>query len=267
MSQQDQSGKATADEVRGGAGRAIDILFLYPKDMNIYGDFGNLLTITRRLSLYGYEPLVHYCNQGDPWPGQVDMVLGGGGQDEGQKKIIDDLQDRAEGLRSLADQGVPMLVICGLYQLFGRYFQATDGTRMEGIGIFDAYTVGQDERMIGNLVEESDQFGSIIGYENHSGQTHLGTGTQPLGRVVHEGTGNNGKDLTEGARTQNVIGSYMHGSVLPKNPAVADFLIRTAAEHRHGSFSPLQTDAQRAELAHLAELAQQARKIAATRPR
>ena len=199
--------------------QVIDIVSLYPKDMNIYGDSGNVLTIQRRLALYGYEPRVHAYNQGDAWPEHVDMILGGGGQDTGQKKIIDDFFKRADLLRSLAAGGTPMLMICGLYQLFGEYFETVDGSRLDGIGVIGAYTVGQEVRMIGNLTEHSADFGDIIGYENHSGQTFLREGVQPLGTVDADSTGNNGEDHTEGARVNNVIGTYMHGSLLPKNPA------------------------------------------------
>ena len=145
--------------------QVIDIVSLYPKDMNIYGDSGNVLTIQRRLALYGYEPRVHAYNQGDAWPEHVDMILGGGGQDTGQKKIIDDFFKRADLLRSLAAGGTPMLMICGLYQLFGEYFETVDGSRLDGIGVIGAYTVGQEVRMIGNLTEYSADFGDIIGYE------------------------------------------------------------------------------------------------------
>ncbi|BAQ97007.1 type 1 glutamine amidotransferase [Bifidobacterium angulatum] len=247
--------------------KQIDIVSLYPKDMNIYGDTGNVLAITRRLRLYGYDPQVHLVNQGDPWPQHADMVLGGGGQDTGQKKIITDLFARADLLRSLVEQGVPMLMICGLYQLFGEYFETVDGTRLDGIGVIGAYTVGSDVRRIGNLVEQSEDFGSIIGYENHSGQTFLREGVKPLG-TVGEGLGNNGEDGTEGARVHNMIGSYMHGSLLPKNPAISDFLIRTAVERRYGGFDlSEQTDAQRDELARLDNYCAKAREVAAFRPR
>ncbi len=248
--------------------KVIDIVSLYPKDMNIYGDTGNVLAITRRLGLYGYEPRIHTINQGDEWPEQVDLVLGGGGQDTGQKKIIDDLFSRADVLRSLAADGLPMLMICGLYQLFGEYFETVDGSRLDGIGIIGAYSVGSDVRRIGNLVEHSDEFGDIIGYENHSGQTFLREGVRPLGHVTEDERGNNGEDHTEGARVNNVIGTYMHGSLLPKNPAVSDFLIRTAVERRYGAFSTTnQTLKQRDELEHLDLIAAQARTVAACRPR
>ena len=245
----------------------IDIVSLYPKDMNIYGDTGNVLTIERRLTLYGYAPRIHMVNQRDPWPGRVDVILGGGGQDTGQKKIIDDLYARADTLRALAADGVPMLMICGLYQLFGEYFETVDGARLDGIGIIGAYTVGRDARMIGNLVEHSDEFGTIIGYENHSGQTFLRDGVRPFGTVDHDGMGNNGEDHTEGARVHNVIGTYMHGSLLPKNPAVSDFLIRTAVERRYGTFAPGGTPTQRDELTRIDTVAQHARDVAQVRPR
>ena len=248
----------------------IDIVSLYPKDMNIYGDSGNVLTIQRRLELYGYEPRVHAYNQGDAWPEHVDMILGGGGQDTGQKKIIDDFYARADLLRGLAADGMPMLMICGLYQLFGEYFETIDGARLDGIGVFDAYTVGRDVRMIGNLVESSEDFGQIVGYENHSGQTFLRGGTRPLGHVEQEGRGNNGEDHTEGARVGNVIGTYMHGSLLPKNPAISDFLIRVAVDRRYGDgtfAASKQTSDQREALKQLDHVAEQARRVAMSRPR
>ena len=135
--------------------QAIDIVSLYPKDMNIYGDSGNVLTIQRRLALYGYEPHVHAYNQGDEWPEHVDMILGGGGQDTGQKKIIGDFFMRADLLRSLAADGMPMLMICGLYQLFGEYFETVDGSRLDGIGVIGAYTVGrQSDRNVRRLRQD-----------------------------------------------------------------------------------------------------------------
>lgn len=247
--------------------KPIDIISLYPKDMNIYGDSGNVLTIERRLALYGYEPIIHAVNQNDPWPEHADIILGGGGQDTGQKKIMNDLFRRAEILHKLADDGAPMLMICGLYQLFGEFFDTVDGTKLEGISIFRAYTVGRDVRMIGNLVETSDEFGEIIGYENHSGQTFLREGAQPLGHVAQEGCGNNGQDHTEGARVNHVLGTYMHGSLLPKNPAISDFLIRAAVERRYGTFTPEQNEVQRAELKRIDEITKRARETASSRPR
>ena len=112
-------------------GKVIDVMSLYPKDMNIYGDSGNVLVVLRRLALYGYEPRLHAYNQGDEWPERVDMILGGGGQDTGQKKITGDLFKRAGRLRDLAADGTPMLMICGLFQLFGEYFETSEGERLD----------------------------------------------------------------------------------------------------------------------------------------
>jgi CobQ-like glutamine amidotransferase family enzyme len=219
----------------------IDLLQLYPRDMNIYGDWGNVLVLRKRLALRGYDVRLHEYNPGDTFPEQVDLVVGGGGQDSGQNKIQADLLAQGGRLRELADDGLPMLAVCGLYQLFGHRFTTHTGEVITGIGLLDAETIGGPTRLIGNTVLESDEFGTIIGYENHSGLTTLGAGVQPFGRVT-KGDGNNGTDGTEGARYRNVIATYLHGSLLPKNPAVADYLIRHAAERRYGSFNDVPLD-------------------------
>ncbi|MCI1218201.1 MAG: glutamine amidotransferase [Bifidobacterium crudilactis] len=247
--------------------RRIDVLSLYPKDMNIYGDSGNVLSIRRRLELFGYHVQMHAYNQDDEWPEHVDLVLGGGGQDQGQRKIIRDLFKRADAIRALANDGVPMLMICGMYQLFGDYFETIDGDRLPGIGILGLHTIGQEERLIGNLVEHSEEFGDIVGYENHSGKTFLHEGTRPLGTVDNPGTGNNGSDGTEGARTNHVIGTYMHGSLLPKNPEITDFLIRAACQHRYGEFAAQSDASALRELKGLDDIASKARAVAMQRPR
>lgn len=237
--------------------KTITILHLYPHDMNIYGDHGNVLTLQRRLEWYGYNPLVIGYNRGDKFPDGVDIVVGGGGQDSGQTKIQSDLLSIGPQLCELADSGTPMLVICGLYQLFGKFFKTASGEIIEGIGLFDIETYAKSERLIGNIVTHSEQFGDIIGYENHSGQTFLGHSVATLG-VVRIGAGNNTADVGEGARYKNVIGSYLHGSLLPKNPAIADFLIREAVTNRYGKFNGKVIND------HLADLA---RKTALKRPR
>jgi len=225
--------------------------------MNIYGDWGNVLTILRRAQWHGYEPVLHEYNPGDAFPQDVDIVIGGGGQDAGQDKIQADLLKIGPRLHELADNDTPMLVICGLYQLFGRFFRTKDGHVIKGIGVFDIETHGGPERMIGNIVTKSSDFGEIIGYENHSGQTFLGSSVQPLGNVI-KGAGNNGQDEYEGARYRHVIGSYMHGSLLPKNPAIADWLLEKAAIKRYGDFTPTVIEDR---------FAHEARKVALNRPR
>jgi CobQ-like glutamine amidotransferase family enzyme len=229
----------------------LNILHLYPNDMNIYGDEGNLLVLKRRAEWYGYEPHIIRYNQGDDFPKDIDIVLGGGGQDSGQEKIHADLMKIGPALKKLADNGVPMLMVCGLYQLFGHYFETSKNHRMGGLGILDVTTLGLSERLIGNIITDSADFGAIIGYENHSGQTFLGTTATPLA-TVRVGAGNNAKGETEGARYKNVIGTYLHGSLLPKNPLIADFLLRTAAIKKFGDFSNDVIDDSFAEKARLA---------------
>lgn len=235
----------------------IRVLQLYPKDMNIYGDWGNVLVIKRRLQWHGYNPIILDYNPGDDFPENIDILIGGGGQDSGQIKIQDDLQKIAPKLHELANKDVPMLIICGLYQLFGHFFKTLDGKMIEGIGLLDVETHGGHERLIGNIITESPEFGQIIGFENHSGQTYLGKKATALGKV-RKGAGNNGHDDTEGVRFRNVLASYLHGSFLPKNPAVADFLIEKAAINKFGEFTPTVIDDR---------FATSARKIASKRPR
>jgi CobQ-like glutamine amidotransferase family enzyme len=150
-----------------------------------------------------------------------------------------------------------MLMICGLFQLFGKFFKTQDGHVIQGIGLLDIETHAGPERLTGNIITESDQFGQIIGYENHSGQTFLGSKIKPLGKVL-KGAGNNGQDDSEGARYRNIIATYMHGSLLPKNPAIADFLIEKAVVRKYGEFTPTVIDDRFAE---------QARAVASKRPR
>lgn len=248
-----------------GDRRPIHVLQLYPRDMNIYGDYGNALVLQQRLQWYGYRPIMHSYDPGDAFPEQVDLLIGGGGQDSGQGRIHQDLLTIGPRIRSLAESGTPMLVVCGLYQLFGHYFQPRSGERFEGLGLLDVTTHGTDRRLIGNVVARSDEFGDIIGYENHSGQTYLGSSAQPLAQVI-KGEGNNDRDDHEGARHLNVLGSYLHGALLPKNPAIADFLIGTAVHHRYGeSLGALQAPMTAPE--PLNQLTEQARSRAAARPR
>ncbi|GFZ87947.1 type 1 glutamine amidotransferase [Nesterenkonia alkaliphila] len=245
--------------------KQIRVLQLYPRDMNIYGDYGNTLVLQRRLQWYGYEPVMLSYNPGEEFPTDPDILIGGGGQDSGQDRIQADLLGIGERLHALAEQQVPMLMICGLYQLFGHFFETRAGRRIQGIGILDVETYGTDKRLIGNVVAESDEFGTVIGYENHSGQTYLGDDAAPLAAVT-TGEGNNQRDAHEGARQHNVLGSYLHGSLLPKNPAIADFLISTAVQQKFGE--------QLGELASpassplpLQALTERARQTASSRPR
>lgn len=215
--------------------KSIKVLHLYPQDMNIYGDRGNVLVVMKRLKWQGYNPILVEYNPGDEFPMDVDIIIGGGGQDSGQNKIQDDLLSIGPKLKQLADRNVPMLMICGLYQLFGKFFKTSGGEIIKGIELLNIETFGGSERLIGNIISHSQEFGDIVGYENHSGQTYLGKGVKQLGQV-HFGAGNNTEIISEGARYKNVIGSYMHGSLLPKNPLIADFLIKKAVINKYGEF-------------------------------
>lgn len=235
----------------------ITLLQLYPRDMNIYGDWGNTLVLKRRLEWHGYAVTLLEYNPGDAFPDNVDIIVGGGGQDNGQAVIQEDLLSIGARLHDLARADTPMLVICGLYQLFGKFFKTGDNRIIRGIDLLDIETSAGPERLIGNITTESEEFGYIVGYENHSGQTLLGKSVQPLGHVI-KGAGNNGKDATEGARYRHVVGSYMHGSLLPKNPRIADFLIQKAVIKKYGEFTENVIDDRFAELA---------RNVAMQRPR
>ncbi len=213
--------------------QVIKIAHLYPREMNIYGDMGNIITLVKRLEWRGYKAEVLPVEAGEPFDfTQVDMVFGGGGQDSGQLVVGADLVTRGQVLREAAAAGMPMLVICGLYQLFGREFVTGSGTTIPGIGIFAAVTKAGQVRMIGNIVVRSE-YGRLVGFENHSGQTILDRDQPALGKV-EKGCGNDPRSGAEGAVSHAVIGTYLHGPVLPKNPALADFLILTALKRRYG---------------------------------
>jgi len=209
--------------------KKISILLLYQKEMNIYGDTGNLLVLLQRLKWRGIEYEVHNIGVGESLTKKADLILGGGGQDASQLVVESDLRQKADTLRKLADDNIPMLMVCGMYQLFGKSFTTSDKKLLKGISIFDCETIATKKRLIGNVVLDT-QWGRMVGYENHSGKTYLGEGLEPLGDVV-KGGGNNGKDGKEGARVKNVFGSYLHGPLLSKNPVFADYLLELALEH------------------------------------
>jgi CobQ-like glutamine amidotransferase family enzyme len=202
--------------------------------MNIYGDTGNVLVLRRRLEWRGLPVRVEPVSVGDPLPTDADVLLGGGGQDAAQGEIGADFASRGAELRAMADDGVVMLTICGSYQMLGHEFVTQEGRRIAGVGVLDVTTHGQPTRLIGNNWVETPDAGRLVGYENHSGLTTLGPAARPLG-TTQPGRGNNGKDGTEGAVRDNVIGTYLHGPVLAKSPRFADDLLRRAYERRGDS--------------------------------
>lgn len=237
----------------------LTLAFLYATTMNIYGDRGNVLALRRRCAWREIELEVIDVGLGDPiLPGRFDLFFFGGGQDKEQVAVAADLQTtKGAVLKEEIEAGAPALAICGGYQLLGHYYQPGDAPRLEGIGLFDIVSEAGPERAIGNVIVDSE-FGPLVGFENHSGRTLLGPNVRPLGRV-RVGRGNNGQDGTEGARHANAIGCYLHGSFLPKNPAVADFLIGAAVERRYGAqaLPPLDDSVER--LAHESALDRAAR--------
>lgn len=213
----------------------LNILQLYPDELNIYGDNGNLLALKRRLEWRGIIPnLISHQIGNDISQYQPDIILAGGGQDSNQIAISEDLKRITEQLKSWIEAGVPSLMICGAFQILGQPYQNLSGQTIPGMQILDLKTVAKSNRLTGNIVVFSPEFGEIVGYENHSGQTYLGLDLQPLGQVI-KGIGNNNSDKTEGLRYKNLIGSYLHGPILPKNPRLADFLIKTALKRKYGA--------------------------------
>ena len=229
----------------------LTIAWLYGTAMNIYGDRGNVLALVQRCRWRGVEASVVPVNVGDPiTPGQFDIYFWGGGQDREQIAASRDIQGaKGEALKADVEDGAPLLAICGGYQLLGRFYHPHDGDDLPGIGLFDAWTEAGPRRFIGNVVVETDAFGELVGFENHSGLTFLGPSAQPLGRV-RVGYGNNGRDGTEGCRYRNAIGCYLHGALLPKNPVLADFLIQAALQRRDGAGELPPLDDQLEQFAH-----------------
>lgn len=220
----------------------LRICDLYPDLMNLYGDRGNVLVLSRRCLWHGLQVEVQRVGLGERVDfAAFDLIAIGGGQDRDQLRICRDFEEvKGSSLHDAVADGVALLAVCGGYQLMGRYYRTPAGEELPGLGIFDLWTEPGWGRLIGNVVIKSELLGgrTVVGFENHGGRTYLGEGVQPLGRVL-VGHGNNGQDRTEGAVVHNSIGTYLHGSVLPKNPWLADHLITRALLRRYGT-APLQ---------------------------
>ena len=228
----------------------LKICHMYPDVLNLYGDRGNVMCMTRRLQWRGIETSVTKLpiGAGKSLSG-FDLVFIGGGQDFEQQVLLEDLhRGKDREIISAIEDGVTFLTICGGFQMLGSYYETYDGKRCDFIGALDLCTIGSKTRMIGNYKFQCvpDAGGSVVvGFENHSGKTRLGSGVKPLGTVL-AGYGNNGEDKTEGVHYKNVFGTYSHGPLLPKNPEFCDFLLKTALERKYG----------RAELAPLDDKAE-----------
>jgi lipid II isoglutaminyl synthase (glutamine-hydrolysing) len=211
--------------------------WLYPDLMNIYGDRGNILTLLKRAEWRDYDARLLELGRGTTKKmDEVDVFFFGGGQDREQALVYEDLLEHKQApLERAVAKGAVILAVCGGYQLLGHYYQTADGELFPGIGLIDARTEAGKRRFIGDVVIDTDIEGlkpaTLVGFENHSGRTFLGPKAKPLGRV-RMGFGNNGGDGTEGYLQGGVVGTYLHGSLLPKNPHLADHLIRSALSRR-----------------------------------
>lgn len=213
----------------------INICHLYPDLLNLYGDRGNVLAFAARCRWRGLPCKIHNIQLGENIDfKEMDFLFLGGGSDREQNLMAADLKGKTGDLKDAIEEGLVVLAICGGYQLLGHYYRTGDGRVIPGLGILDFYTEAGENRLIGNVAIEvklGRQSFKITGFENHAGRTYLKKIT-PLGRVL-AGYGNNGKDGNEGANYKNVFCSYLHGPLLPKNPAMTDYLIRAALKRRH----------------------------------
>lgn len=206
--------------------------------MNVYGDIGNIIVLSKRCEWRGIKATVKRLDVGFDQNelNDCDILFMGGAQDRQQKIVASDLRKKSNKLKEKIESGTPGLYVCGAYQFLGKYYKEADGTKIRGLEIFNLYTENPGEnvqRLIGNVIINS-KFGKLIGFENHGGRTYLGETVEPLGKV-QRGFGNNGKDKTEGAIYKNSIGTYFHGPILPKNLRLADHLIKIALERKYGS--------------------------------
>lgn len=231
----------------------LNICHLYPDLMDTYGDRGNILALQYRCKQRNMKVIYSPLTINDKLStNYYDLFFFGGGQDKAQEIVGEDLKSKSKALKESIENGAALLSICGGYQLLQNYFKTAEGTKIPGIGLFNAHTEASETRMMDNLLIEINPkllpdikknyprttnheppTNKLVGFENHSGKTYLEEGTMPLGTVI-KGSGNNGEDKTEGAVYKNAFGCYLHGSLLPKNPHFADYLITKALVKKYG---------------------------------
>jgi CobQ-like glutamine amidotransferase family enzyme len=216
----------------------IRVGHLYPDYLNIYADRGNIAVLERRAAWRGHELDVRAIGVGDEIrAGEHDLLYVGGGQDREQALVAPDLAAKANGLRGAIDAGTAVLAVCGGYQLLGRFYRDRHGAELPGAGVLPLHTEAGETRMIGDVLLECELepgwTRTLAGFENHAGRTVLDAGAEPLGRVV-AGFGNDGRSGFEGCRAGRVVGTYLHGPLLPRNPWFADWLLAEALAHASG---------------------------------
>ncbi|ENK1244309.1 type 1 glutamine amidotransferase [Clostridium botulinum] len=213
----------------------LNICHLYPDLLNVYGDIGNILVLKYRAQQRGIKINVSNVSIKDSFPiDKYDIALFGGGQDYEQAIVSKDMvETKKDDLTEYIEKGKVLLAICGGYQLLGKYYTTPEGEKLDGLNILDIYTEGGDTRFIGNTVIKNEEFNeTYVGFENHSGRTYIGD-LKPLGKVI-AGYGNNGEDKQEGCIYKNTFGTYFHGSLLSKNPELADRLLSIALKNKYG---------------------------------
>jgi len=213
----------------------LNICHLYPDLLNVYGDIGNILVLKYRAQQRGIKINLSNVSIKDSFPiDKYDIALFGGGQDYEQAIVSKDMvETKKDDLTEYIEKGKVLLAICGGYQLLGKYYTTPEGEKLDGLNILDIYTEGGDTRFIGNTVIKNEEFNeTYVGFENHSGRTYIGN-LKPLGKVI-VGYGNNGEDHQEGCIYKNTFGTYFHGSLLSKNPELADRLLSTALKNKYG---------------------------------
>ncbi len=213
----------------------LNICHLYPDLLNVYGDVGNIRILKYRSEKRGIDINVENISVGDPFQWEkYDITFFGGGQDYEQSIVSQDLiENKKDAIKEYIENNRVFLSICGGYQLLGKYYTTPKGEKLSGLDVIDIYTEGGKKRFIGNTVIHNDKFNeTYVGFENHSGRTYIGN-LEPLGKVL-KGYGNNGEDGYEGCVYKNCFGSYFHGSLLSKNPELADRFIKTALFNKYG---------------------------------
>lgn len=215
--------------------KSLTLYHYFPDRLNLYGDRGNVLSLKRRCEWRGINLEVVEVKQAKDAPIQkADIIFIGGGSDREQSLCTDDLFAIKQDFKSMIEDGVSCLTICGGYQFLGDHYITLEGEKLGGLGILDFHTESKNPRLIGNILLESEQFGQLVGFENHGGRTYHNYDS--LGSVV-QGFGNNDEDKKEGLMYKNLIGTYLHGPILPKNPSLSDFLIEQALIRKYGEAS------------------------------
>lgn len=213
----------------------LKLYHFMPDKLNLYGDIGNVIALKKRCEWRGINlEIENITDTSNIKLSNCDMFFIGGGSDREQSIATEQFAKIKNEFKSAIEGGTPALTICGGYQFLGEYYKTAEGEKLPGLNILDFYTESYKDkpRLIGNILVESEKFGDIVGFENHGGRTFHNYGT--LGDVV-VGYGNNDSDKKEGLLYNNLIGTYLHGAILPKNPNVTDYLIKAALENKYGN--------------------------------